>query len=179
MGLSRMSVSDSPHSQTGLDYSIHDSHTLYRLLHEWKVTHIIMPPQPSDIEWDNIAGNLMLAEFLDRYGGRRYTLGSWTVIGMPGTQPPPQPENRSVFYAGCNGHDRYESGMYRLRQMRRITNQKYPKPREREPKDNPEATQKFVARADFLAIDNCRNDVPHDDFKEIYRRPESVLYRRK
>ncbi|MFZ5894588.1 MAG: hypothetical protein ACOY0T_26225 [Myxococcota bacterium] len=180
LGLGRMSVNDSPHSQTGLDYSVLDSRSLYELFRSWKVTHILMLPQPSDIEWDNIAGNLVLANFLDRYAGAHYKLGSWTVYPMPSLAPPQQPQNPTVFYAGCNNHDRYRSGLYQLRDMRRVGTEPYASPREAEVLDNEAVTRSFMERADYLVVDNCRRGMAdRDEFKEIYRRPEAVLYRRK
>lgn len=179
LGLGRMSVNDSPRSQTGLDYSMHTPRSLYELLRSWKVTHLLMLPQPSDIEWDTIAGNLVYAEFLHKYAGKRSRFGSWTLIAMPDLAPPETPVERHVFYAGCNGHDRYPSGMYLQRDMRRVPGRPYALPREVEPPNDPAATRRLLDRADFLVLDSCRKDVDHRQFEEFYKRPEAVLYVRK
>ncbi|MGC4089410.1 MAG: hypothetical protein QM756_16280 [Polyangiaceae bacterium] len=179
MGLGRMAVNDSPRSQTGLDYSVLDARSLFELLSSWKVTHIAMLPQPSDIEFDNVAGNLVFANFIDRYVDKRHSHGIWTVLELPSTTPPEQPRDPSVLYLGCNAADHYRSGMYRLRDMRRVANQAFPAPREVEPQGDDGASARMLQRADYVAVEPCLTQLPLDAFKEIYRRPEALLYRRR
>lgn len=175
-GLERMSVNDRPQFQTGLSYAqLGSPRAVHDQFIRWGVTHVLVPPQPSDIEVDSVTANLVFWEFFVNHTEPPISIGGHQLARLNLTPPPTPPgPDRLVAYFTCKRAPRYTSGLYRLADMKQMYDLPYPPPLEAL---DDEDLQQALTRADFAIIDECLRKKPSlPSFHQIYRRFEMTLF---
>lgn len=183
-GLERMAVNDRPQFQTGLSYAqLGSPRAVHDKLRSFGVTHVLVPPEPSDIEVDSVAANLVFWDFFRNHTQNHRPFGGHELAELK-PEPPPAPPKTDVLvtYLGCERSKRYASGLYRLGQMTALYDGPYPAPIEREndKKGGNGSAKALLERSDYAVVDQCRGRVPSlTEFEQIYRRLDMTLYKRR